>query len=40
MYLTVEKHVKNVGMKNSQDFLDRINYQWEQKDSVIYLINI
>jgi phage shock protein PspC (stress-responsive transcriptional regulator) len=35
--VTVEKRIHNVGMKNAQDFLDRINYNWEQKDSVIYI---
>ncbi len=37
MSVTVVKHIHNVGMKNAQDFLDRINYNWEQKDSVIYI---
>jgi phage shock protein PspC (stress-responsive transcriptional regulator) len=37
MSVTVEKRIHNVGMKNAQDFLDRINYSWEQKDSVIYI---
>ena len=37
VYLSVEKHANNVGMKRSQEFLDRISYQWEQKDSVIYI---
>ncbi len=37
MTVTVEKRIHNVGMKNAQDFLDRINYNWEQKDSVIYI---
>jgi hypothetical protein len=37
MYLTVEKKAKNVGIEESQRHLDRINYSWEQKDSVIYI---
>ncbi len=37
MYLTIDRHVKNVGMKNSQEFLDRVEYQWEQNDSVLHL---
>jgi phage shock protein PspC (stress-responsive transcriptional regulator) len=37
MTVTVEKRIHNVGMKNAQDFLDRINYSWEQKDSIIYI---
>jgi phage shock protein PspC (stress-responsive transcriptional regulator) len=37
MYLTVEKKAKNVGLDNSQHYLNRINYRWEQKDSVIYI---
>jgi phage shock protein PspC (stress-responsive transcriptional regulator) len=37
MSISVEKHASNVGMKHAQEFLDRINYHWEQKDSVIYI---
>ena len=37
MHLTIEKKAKNVGMKNSQQYLDRINYNWEQQDSVLRL---
>lgn len=37
MVLTVEREVKNVGLKNSQRYLDRIEYYWEQDDSVLYL---
>ena len=37
MSVTVDKRIHNVGMKNAQDFLDRVNYSWEQKDSVIYI---
>jgi phage shock protein PspC (stress-responsive transcriptional regulator) len=37
MALTVERQVKNVGMKNSQRYLDKIEYEWEQNDSVLYL---
>ncbi len=37
VYLSVEKHANNVGMNRSLEFLDRISYQWEQKDSVIYI---
>jgi hypothetical protein len=37
MHITVEKRVKNVGMRNSQHFLDRISYSWEQKDTLLYL---
>ena len=37
MSVTVEKRIHNVGMKNAQDFLERVNYGWEQKDSVIYI---
>jgi len=37
MALTVEREVKNVGLKNSQRYLDRIEYEWEQDDSVLYL---
>jgi phage shock protein PspC (stress-responsive transcriptional regulator) len=35
--VSVEKHVHNVGMRHAQEFLDRVKYSWEQKDSVIYL---
>jgi len=37
MHLTVNKQVKNVGMKDSDRYLDRINYSWDQEDSVLYL---
>jgi phage shock protein PspC (stress-responsive transcriptional regulator) len=37
MHLTVSKRIKNVGMKNSQRYLNRINYYWEQHDSMLYL---
>jgi len=37
IHLNVEKHVRNVGMNQSQQYLDRIEYAWEQKDSAIYL---
>jgi phage shock protein PspC (stress-responsive transcriptional regulator) len=37
MYLTVEKRVKNVGMKDSQEYIDKVEYNWEQDDSVVYL---
>ncbi len=37
MTVTVVKRIHNVGMKKAQDYLDRINYNWEQKDSVIYI---
>jgi phage shock protein PspC (stress-responsive transcriptional regulator) len=37
MVLTLERRVKNVGLKNSQRYLDRIKYNWEQDDSVLYL---
>jgi hypothetical protein len=37
MHLNVEKRVKNVGMKNSQQYLDRISYSWEQKDTLLNL---
>ncbi len=37
MSVVVEKRIHNVGVKNAEDFLDRINYRWEQKDSVIYI---
>jgi len=37
MYLTIERGVKNVGLKNSQEYIDRIEYNWEQDDSVLYL---
>jgi hypothetical protein len=37
MVLTLERQVKNVGLKNSQRYLDRIEYKWEQDDSVLYL---
>jgi phage shock protein PspC (stress-responsive transcriptional regulator) len=37
MHLTIEKQVKNVGIKNSQRFLDRISYNWEQQDTALYL---
>lgn len=37
MHVTVEKHVKNVGPENSQRFLDRISYRWEQQDTALYL---
>lgn len=37
MSVTIGKHVQNVGMKNADGFLERVNYNWEQKDSVIYI---
>ncbi len=37
MSLSVEKHVHNVELKNSQNFIDKVQYNWEQKDSVIYI---
>jgi hypothetical protein len=37
MLMTLERKVKNVGIKNSQSYLDRIEYNWEQVDSVLYL---
>jgi phage shock protein PspC (stress-responsive transcriptional regulator) len=37
MSVTVEKRINNVGLRNSQEFLDRVNYNWEQRDSVIYI---
>ncbi|HSN50212.1 MAG TPA: PspC domain-containing protein, partial [Bacteroidales bacterium] len=37
MSVTVLKRLNNVGIKKAQDFIDRINYNWEQKDSVIYI---
>jgi hypothetical protein len=36
IHLNIEKHVKNVGINNSQQYLDRIEYSWEQQDSAIY----
>jgi phage shock protein PspC (stress-responsive transcriptional regulator) len=37
MHITIEKRVKNVAMKNSQQYFDRISYHWEQNDTMIYL---
>lgn len=37
MHLTVDKQVKNVGMKDSDRYIDRIDYHWDQQDSVLYL---
>jgi phage shock protein PspC (stress-responsive transcriptional regulator) len=37
MSVTVVKRIHNVGMKKAQFFLDGVNYNWEQKDSVIYI---
>lgn len=37
MHVTVVREIKNVGLKNTQDYLNQIDYGWQQKDSVIYL---
>jgi len=37
MSVVVERRIHNAGMKNTQDYLDRVNYNWEQSDSVIYI---
>jgi phage shock protein PspC (stress-responsive transcriptional regulator) len=37
MHLAVNKQVRNVGIKDSDRFIDRINYSWDQEDSVLYL---
>jgi phage shock protein PspC (stress-responsive transcriptional regulator) len=37
MHLTVNRQVKNIGMKDSNRYIDRIEYQWDQEDSVLYL---
>lgn len=37
MYLSVEKRANHVVLDHSQDYFDRIRYNWEQKDSVIYI---
>jgi len=37
MQLTIDRRVNNVGIKDSQQYLERIEYQWEQQDSVLYL---
>jgi phage shock protein PspC (stress-responsive transcriptional regulator) len=37
MSITIGRHLQNIGMKNAQSFLDRVKYNWEQKDSVIYI---
>jgi len=37
MTISIEKHVNNIGIKHAQDVLDNVSYQWEQKDSVIYI---
>jgi phage shock protein PspC (stress-responsive transcriptional regulator) len=37
MTVTVVKRLHNVGIRKAQDFLDRVSYNWEQKDSVIYI---
>ncbi len=37
MHLAVNKQVKNVGMKDSDRYIDRIEYSWNQEDSVVYL---
>lgn len=37
MHLTVEKRAKNVVMTHSERYLDRIYYNWDQYDTVLYL---
>jgi phage shock protein PspC (stress-responsive transcriptional regulator) len=37
VHLNIQKSIKNVDMKNAQRYFDRIDYKWEQKDSVLYL---
>jgi phage shock protein PspC (stress-responsive transcriptional regulator) len=37
IHLNVDKRVKNVGINQSQRFLDRIDYSWEQQDSALVL---
>ena len=37
MHLSVNRHVKNVGMKESDRYIERVEYQWNQEDSAIYL---
>lgn len=36
-YLAVKKKIKNVDMFDSEDYIDEVNYSWEQQDSVLYL---
>jgi len=35
MYLSVEKRVKNIGLEDSEEYLDEVAYYWDQKDSVV-----
>jgi phage shock protein PspC (stress-responsive transcriptional regulator) len=37
MHLTVNKQVKNVGIQDSDRYIDRIEYSWNQEDSMVYL---
>ena len=34
--LTIKKYTRNVNMKNADSYLDRIEYDWEQNDSILY----
>lgn len=39
MYLGIEKFATNVVPNQTDDVMDRIYFQWEQKDSVVYINN-
>ena len=34
--LIIKKYTRNVSMKNADSYLDEIEYQWDQEDSVLY----
>jgi phage shock protein PspC (stress-responsive transcriptional regulator) len=34
--LTIKKYARNVSMENADDYLDKVEYEWEQKDSIFY----
>ncbi len=34
--ITLKKYARNVSMENADNYLDKIEYQWEQNDSVLY----
>jgi len=37
MYAITEKYANNIGPEYSREFMERIRYNWEQKDSMIYI---
>lgn len=37
IHLAVNKHVRNFGVVEAEDVFDRVSYQWEVADSVLYL---